>query len=189
MSDKERADWANLILLCTPHHTMVDTIKPQDYPIEVLEQWKSEREKGSTAALSTLSDVTEDRLQELIANSMQEATRELKAAISRIALIDPDAAMTLHDAAEAIDPDTADALYSAARSLSETIDPGMVEDLWSAASSLSATVNSGNVEMLRDAADTLYQMSLPDIIEQFYGLISALNKAVAHLRAAQGEMY
>jgi hypothetical protein len=188
MSDKERADWANLILLCTPHHTMVDTIKPQDYSIGVLEQWKSNREGGSAAALSTLSGITEDRLQEIIVNSMQEATRELKAAVSRVALVDPDAAMLLHNAAEAINPDTADTLYSAARSLSQTISPEIAEELGWAARSLSDTVRSDNVEMLQDAANTLNQMSLPDIVEELSGLIPALNRVVANLRAAQEDM-
>lgn len=184
MSDKERADWANLILLCTPHHTMVDTIKPQDYPIEVLEQWKANREGGSAGALSTLSGITEDRLQEIIANSMQEATEELKAAVSRIASVDPDAAMLLHDAAQAINPDTADILYSAAR----YINPDTAEELWSAAQSLSRIVDSGNVEMLHNAANTLHQMGLPNIIEELSSLIPTLNRTVANLRAAQEEM-
>lgn len=106
-----------------------------------------------------------------------------------LARLDPDTAMLLHDAAEAINPDTADILHLAARSLSGTIDPDTVEELWLAARSLSTTVSSGNVEMLHDAADTLYRMSLPDIIEQLSVLIPALDRSVASLRAAQEEMY
>ena len=189
MTDKERADWANLILLCTPHHTMVDTIKPQDYPIEVLEQWKSSRERGSAAALSMLSGITEDRLQELISDSMQEVTEELKAAISRVASVDPDAAMLLHDAARAINPDTADLLHSAAQSLSTTITPDTADLLHSAAQSLSTTANPGNVERLHDAATILHQLSLPDIVGQLHGLIPMLNRAAANLRNAQDGMY
>src|SRR5436309_2288498 len=47
MSDDERRSWRNLILLCTPHHNMIDKIKPDDYPVEKLEQWKSGRETGN----------------------------------------------------------------------------------------------------------------------------------------------
>jgi hypothetical protein len=190
MTDKERADWANLILLCTPHHTMVDKIKPEDYPIETLELWKSNREKGSTAAaLSALSGITEDRLQELISNSMKEATDELKATISRIASVDPDAAMLLREAARAINPDTADILHMAARSLSETISPDTADILNSAARSLSATVNPDNVNMLYDAADILRQLSLPDIVSQLHNLIPRLNKAATDIRNAQDGLY
>lgn len=184
MTDKERADWANLILLCTPHHTMVDTIKPQDYPIGVLEQWKSSREKGSAAALSTLSGITEDRLQELISDSMQEVAEELKAAISRVASIDPDAAMLLHDAARAINPDTADILNSAARSLATTITPDTADILNSAARSLATIVTTGNIERLYDAADILRQLGLPDTVSQLYGLIPMLNNVAGRLNSA-----
>ena len=188
MTDKERADWTNLILLCTPHHTIVDTIRPQDYPIEVLAQWKSSRERGSSAALSTLSGITEDRLQELISGSMQEVTEELKAAISRVASVDPDTAMLLHDAARAINPDTVDILDFAARSLATTITPDTADILDSAARSLATTVNGGNVERLYAAADILRQLSLADIVEQLYGLIPMLSRAVEDLRNAQDEM-
>jgi hypothetical protein len=55
MTNKERSDWPNLILLCTPHHNMVDKIRPKDYPAEVLEKWKLNREKESAVALNMLS--------------------------------------------------------------------------------------------------------------------------------------
>jgi hypothetical protein len=169
MTDAERSDWSNLILLCTPHHTIVDKIRPDDYPIEVLERWKSNREEGSADALSVLSGISEDRLQDLISSSMQEATRELKAAISQIASVDPDAAMLLYDAAKNITPDTADTLYSVARSLSRTVDPG-------------------NVEMLHDAAVILNRLDLTEDINELKQLIPQLNRVIRDLRNAQDEM-
>jgi HNH endonuclease len=76
MSDDERRSWKNLILLCTPHHTMIDKLKPDDYSIEDLEKWKSDRETGGLARLKGLSDLTEDRLQEMLAYSIKEAQKE-----------------------------------------------------------------------------------------------------------------
>lgn len=44
MTDQERRAFANLILLCRPHHELVDKRKPAHFPTEVLTQWKVERE-------------------------------------------------------------------------------------------------------------------------------------------------
>lgn len=44
MTDKERAAFPNLILLCQPHHTYVDRVDPHTYPAAVLEEWKEQNE-------------------------------------------------------------------------------------------------------------------------------------------------
>jgi hypothetical protein len=44
MTDSERASFSNLILLCTPHHNVVDRRHPEDYPAEVLRAWKTAHE-------------------------------------------------------------------------------------------------------------------------------------------------
>lgn len=44
MTDAQRAVFANLILLCSAHHKMVDRIAPDAHPVAVLEAWKAENE-------------------------------------------------------------------------------------------------------------------------------------------------
>lgn len=76
MSDDARRSWKNLILLCTPHHTMVDKLKSADYSIEELERWKLEREKDGLERLRGIRELTEDRLQQMLSNSIKEAHKE-----------------------------------------------------------------------------------------------------------------
>jgi hypothetical protein len=76
MTEDERRGFENLILLCKPHHDLVDKIRPDDYPVEVLLQWKADREGSQSGALSGLS---EDRLEDLIIEAVRQAgpTREV----------------------------------------------------------------------------------------------------------------
>lgn len=66
MTDDERRSFANLVLLCKPHHTLVDKTHPERYSIEDLEQWKSEREGAAMGSLRGLHDLTEERLEDMI---------------------------------------------------------------------------------------------------------------------------
>lgn len=47
MTDKERASFKNLVLLCRVHHTKVDKTHPEDFSIELLEQWKLAAAEGN----------------------------------------------------------------------------------------------------------------------------------------------
>ncbi len=66
MSDEKRAAYANVVLLCKPHHDLVDRIRPHDYPPETLQKWKSDHERTGLGALADLHGLTEERLTELI---------------------------------------------------------------------------------------------------------------------------
>lgn len=44
MTDEERRAFGNLILLCGPHHKLVDGRRRDDFSPELLERWKSENE-------------------------------------------------------------------------------------------------------------------------------------------------
>ena len=70
MTDEQRRSFPNLILLCKPHHDLIDRIRADEYPAEILKRWKAERETGDTAALRSL---TEDRLEDLIVEAVREA--------------------------------------------------------------------------------------------------------------------
>jgi len=66
MTNSARRAFANLILLCTPHHTIVDRLHPADYPPEELQRWKVQCEADAGIDDRALSSLTEDRLLELI---------------------------------------------------------------------------------------------------------------------------
>lgn len=70
MTDDERRNFSNLVLLCMPHHTEVDKRNPTKYSIEVLEAWKADRETGGVAELRGLDGLTEDRLEEMIRSAV-----------------------------------------------------------------------------------------------------------------------
>lgn len=73
MTDDQRRAFENLILLCTPHHKWVDRLHPEDYPVEVLKEWKRERESTAGIDNIALSSLTEDHLIELIERAVRSA--------------------------------------------------------------------------------------------------------------------
>ncbi|MBV9485905.1 MAG: hypothetical protein JO246_07590 [Frankiaceae bacterium] len=58
MTDAERKAFANLILLCGPHHEEVDKRHPENFSAGLLLQWKRDKEStyGDTAELAALSE-------------------------------------------------------------------------------------------------------------------------------------
>ncbi len=50
MSETERTGLANLVLLCPNHHTVIDSLLPEDHPIEKLEEMKREHEEQADAS-------------------------------------------------------------------------------------------------------------------------------------------
>lgn len=71
MSDDERRAFSNLILLCTPHHTIVDRLHPDDYPIEVLTEWKTGHERDAEIDQGALAKMTDEHLVELIESAVK----------------------------------------------------------------------------------------------------------------------
>ncbi len=71
MTDDERRAFANLILLCVPHHKTVDRLHPNDYSADELARWKREHE--GTDGIGILSGITEDRLAQLIEEAVRAA--------------------------------------------------------------------------------------------------------------------
>jgi hypothetical protein len=112
MTDDQRRDFRNLILLCTPHHTYVDKIKPLDYPAGVLQEWKASKEKGRMAALSQISGLTDENLGAHVVNAARRATAELQQALGQLQELSPVAADLLKAA------NAAEMLYSASTRLS-----------------------------------------------------------------------
>jgi hypothetical protein len=174
MSDDERRSWKNLILLCTPHHNMIDKIMPNDYSIEDLERWKSEREAGGLERLKGLNDLTEDRLQEMLAYSIKEANKEIREMLAEHKPIDPDAAMLLSEAADHLNMTTAETLYEA--------------------SSLLAPALTEYTEMLCYASNELvpalneHVVTLSSITSDLPGLLEQLDERISELRRLHGFM-
>lgn len=72
MTDAERADFNNLVLLCSAHHKMVDRVRPDDFSVETLQDWKqaNEPEDGIDAlsASGLTDDVLDQVIEEVVAN-------------------------------------------------------------------------------------------------------------------------
>ncbi|MBB2940528.1 hypothetical protein FB565_000232 [Actinoplanes lutulentus] len=100
MTDEERNSFDNLVLLCGVHHKIVDKIRPNDFSIQELQDWKMMRERSGLAALRGLRGLTEDRLQELIAGSFTEVASQIDDAVDRLAAIDAEAADLLRPLVE-----------------------------------------------------------------------------------------
>jgi hypothetical protein len=81
MTDAERRAFTNLILLCTPHHTIVDRLHAADYPPEELQLWKVQREADAGIDNIALSSLTEDRLVELIERAVRSSRLERTVAL------------------------------------------------------------------------------------------------------------
>jgi hypothetical protein len=60
MSDEERRSFPNLILLCKPHHDLVDKRCPEQYPTATLTSWKRTVEQG--VDVSALAELRDDEL-------------------------------------------------------------------------------------------------------------------------------
>lgn len=79
MTDDERRAFANLVLLCKPHHTYVDKTNPDDFPSATLQGWKDERESSGVAELRGLDGLTAERLGELIREALAPGARPASA--------------------------------------------------------------------------------------------------------------
>ena len=73
MTDDERRSFANLVLLCKPHHTLVDKTHPDRFSSDDLQRWKDAREREGIAALAGLQELTEERLEQLILDAVTSA--------------------------------------------------------------------------------------------------------------------
>ena len=190
MSDDERRDFANLVLLCLGHHNTVDGRDWRKYSIVLLEKWKSDRETQFLAGLKELRDLTEDRLQEMISGALESQLKRLDEAISRLGQLDPSAASILRGLAVGLDPDTIDVLHLTASQLRPVLNPDTVEELHLAATALRPVLNLETVDGLSNVAGQLNQSAsgLNDSAEMLLELISSLTAKIDELRRLQDEI-
>lgn len=128
MPPEERRQFGNLILLCAPHHRIIDAVRPDDYSIETLEEWKRQREGKNYDVLKSLPGIDEDELQRRLTEALKAQTEELKGqvtrfetAIAKLGAIDNEAAELIEQRMKA-----AEMLHSAARSLIHLEDTGYI---------------------------------------------------------------
>lgn len=88
MSERERNNFKNLILLCKKHHDLVDGEHTwMNYTVTTLTQWKTAREGNLADELDQLDWITQDRMQELMANAIEETLNKILGAIDSISSI------------------------------------------------------------------------------------------------------
>ncbi|MFI6241421.1 hypothetical protein ACIBEF_16255 [Micromonospora sp. NPDC050795] len=95
-----REVFANLLLLCGRHHKIIDGRQTRDrYPPDVLQKWKSEREREfDTETLADLNraEFSAKELPQKLLSSFKEATAELSETVNQL----EKAGRLTHDAAE-----------------------------------------------------------------------------------------
>ncbi|WP_127469602.1 HNH endonuclease [Streptomyces sp. B27] len=99
---KARNSFGNLILLCTPHHKLIDGPRSSEFPVEVLEAWKEARESDGIEALAGLTDLTEDKLAAMIQEAQHELFDRLGPALDEFAKTAPELAGLLKSVAREI---------------------------------------------------------------------------------------
>lgn len=93
MNDDQRRDHANLILLCNPHHDIVDKReKEKIYTIELLHRWKNQRESDPQEALKRLRDVSPSGLRKIVAEGLEKHDAKLLQTLGRLQGRDEEAA-------------------------------------------------------------------------------------------------
>jgi hypothetical protein len=96
MTDDQRRDLPNLMLLCDPHHQQADSKeREKTYTREVLERWKAQREADPQAALQRLREVTPAALRDIVADGLKQHDTRLLGAIERLEASDREAAILM----------------------------------------------------------------------------------------------
>lgn len=201
MTDEERRSFSNLLVLCTFHHRLIDT-KPtgDNYPAELLQEWKEQHEGQLSKDLAALTeeDLTEflnSTLEELIA----ETKSELLAAIEKVEAISRESAELLRTlvnetfSSPAIDPDTVAVLAESTQAFNNLPDyaPVLLESsrrfdhLPDYAPMLHAS--SRGLEHLSDYASMLHEsaqglLNLPDYAPMLQETTHDLKNAVAEMK-------
>lgn len=79
MTREERRSFTNLMLLCKPHHTMIDRMATvEDYSVSLLQAWKENREGGFASQLNGIGVLNEEHLQELMAGAVVEVRQDIE---------------------------------------------------------------------------------------------------------------
>lgn len=150
MTEEELNSFDNLILLCKPHHTVVDIIEVDKYPAPLLREWKAQREKDGFTALRTLGTLTEEKLQACITDAIAARDTKIEEALARFAETDSEAATLLKGLIDELntiqrrpilDEGVVGQLSRAAEQLKLSLDEGVVNNLSNITTALLRTAN------------------------------------------------
>jgi hypothetical protein len=174
MTDIQRRQFGNLILMCRAHHSVIDVIRRDEFSINQLQGWKQIRERKRYDILKEVEvPDREDRLQEVLNQAVRLQARELEkqvarfeSALEKLAEIDSDAASLIRQRME-----VATDLQIAAEGLEHTEDTSAL--LAAAGDSLAHTEDTAI--LLMSAAGALE--NIPDVAEQ-------IERAAANIIAA-----
>jgi hypothetical protein len=185
----DRNSFANLTLLCKPHHDEVDK-PPTDrkYPIEMLLEWKHERELGAELDLSGLAKLSGDDLLAGLTDVVRQAEQRILAAVQAV----DDKSQATHDMVRILldesfqrpylDAEAVESLASSAQALRHLEDTAPMLD--------HSAMRLGHLEdtswMLDIAARRL--VDLPDLLPQldrFAETVADLDDVVRRLGNAQ----
>lgn len=204
MTNEERRQFGNLLLLCPSHHRVIDVVRPDDYSIDELTEWKKNREAGNYRILERIPVIDEDRLQTVLTDAIKLQAKELEKQVSRfefaiakLAIIDSEsaslikqrmnAAERLHQAASMLihTEDTSEMLYDAGIRLQRT--EITAEALLEAASGLRGIDSAA--DKLLDAAESLGPIigaakTLPNLVVNLADTYDSLD-AIDHILSAK----
>ncbi|PSK64831.1 hypothetical protein B0E53_03205 [Micromonospora sp. MH33] len=193
MSDLERNHFRNLILLCEPHHKVVDRRENLHvYTVDLLTAWKEQVEGDLSDELDEIDWLTQDRLKAILAEAIDDTRDGIDAALARVHGIGSETLDLVKQlVADAftlpyVDAQTAQALRSSAEDLRHL--PQSAEMLSYSARSLSQLPDS--VEMLMYSSRGL--QDLPDSVEtlvyalrQFDGFHDQMSQTLTRIEAIQ----
>ena len=101
LSDMDAHSFDNLLLLCLPHRKAIDQ-DGTSRPIDLLKTWKAQREGGRRDALSHLRDLTDERLDELLATAFSAVREQIAEALARFETVDADSARLIKQLADGL---------------------------------------------------------------------------------------
>jgi hypothetical protein len=166
MSDLERNHFRNLILLCEPHHKVVDrNSNLHIYTVDLLTEWKEQVEGDLSDELDEIDWLTQDRLKTIMAQAIDDTHAYLTTALTKVHGIGTETLGLLKQLVSDafslpyIDPETAESLKSSAEELRHL--PVSVETLGRSARDLRGL--PGSAEMLMYSSRGLQQ--LPESVE------------------------
>ena len=136
MTDEQRKSFANLILLCHPHHTTVDKLRPHDFSIPTLREWKASRETVNQEALSRLREVTPEGLQAMLTDALNLRDARLEGAIEQLREINAEAAQLLYGILDEVQALRRASLTEEFINAANRLNPGILEEFAIAARNL-----------------------------------------------------
>ncbi|MEU1900605.1 HNH endonuclease [Nocardiopsis dassonvillei] len=183
MTREERRSFANLMLLCKPHHTMIDRMATvENYPVSLLRAWKKAREGDFSSRLNGIGVLNEEKLQELMADAVVEARQDIEKATGVLTSVSKETAdMVKSLALEAFD-----------RPYFPALDHDAVASLEISARMLASLPDY--VPMLADAAENLgdFERSSSDLLSAVSGIdwpaLRGTPEAVQDLNMAVGRL-